>query len=254
MRCSSPSGVTDSCRTASWRVSSSPRSAFRGSPNSRCARTARRARRPGSRSHRPRPLRGRRSASRASPAWESCSRSSASGSCTAPGRSDLAVWLATWAFGPILLALVISIARPIFLDRYLVTTAPAFAMLAAVAVMSVAGRLRAGVVVGQPLWRPRSGSWCGTQTADDGNWRGEDWRSAVATVMARRGDAASSSLPGGRTTRRSTTAPPPTTSRQRIRSGFSTGRKTARRFRPTSGVRSASVITCWWRSFSSAGG
>ena len=50
------------------------------------------------------------------------------------GKSDLAVWLATWAFGPILLALVISIARPIFLDRYLVTTAPAFAMLAAVAV------------------------------------------------------------------------------------------------------------------------
>ena len=105
------------------------------------------------------------------------------------GKSDLAVWLATWAFGPILLALVISIARPIFLDRYLVTTAPAFAMLAAVAVMGVAGRLRAGVAVaaavataiGLVLWY---------QTADEGNWRGEDWRSAVATIMARRGDAA----------------------------------------------------------------
>jgi len=105
------------------------------------------------------------------------------------GKSELAVWLATWAFGPILLALVISIARPIFLDRYLVTTAPAFAMLAAVAVMGVAGRLRAGVAVaaavataiGLVLWY---------QTADDGNWRGEDWRSAVTTIMAQRGDAA----------------------------------------------------------------
>jgi len=104
------------------------------------------------------------------------------------GNTTLAVWLATWAFGPFVFALVISLARPIFLDRYLVISTPAFAMLAAVAVMSLAGRLRAVVVavaavataVGLALWY---------SSAEDGNWRGEDWRSAVATVVDRRTEA-----------------------------------------------------------------
>ena len=104
------------------------------------------------------------------------------------GNGALAVWLATWAVGPWVLALVISLGRPIFLDRYLVIATPAFAMLAAVAVMSLAGRLRAGVVavaavataVGLVLWY---------SSAEDGNWRGEDWRSAVSTVMERSGEA-----------------------------------------------------------------
>jgi mannosyltransferase len=104
------------------------------------------------------------------------------------GDRQLAVWLGSWAFGPFVLALVISLARPVFLDRYLVIAAPAFAMLAAVGVLSVAGRLRAGVVVlaavatgiGLALWY---------QTSDDGNWRGEDWRGAVETVLARSGEA-----------------------------------------------------------------
>ena len=122
-------------------------------------------------------------------------------------EADLAVWLATWAFGPILLALVISIARPIFLDRYLVIAAPAFAMLAAVAVMGVAGRLRAGVVCRGRCARRRSGSRSGTR------------RQMTATGVARTGgapsrrswsDAAmptrSSSFRGGLTMRRSTTA------------------------------------------------
>ena len=104
------------------------------------------------------------------------------------GKGSLAVLLATWAFGPFVLALVISVARPIFLDRYLVIATPAFAMLAAVAVMGLAGRLRAGVLVvaavatavGLALWY---------SSAENGNWRGEDWRSAVATVIERRGEA-----------------------------------------------------------------
>ena len=169
--------------------SSSPRSVFRGSPSSRCARTARRARRRGSRSRRPSPLtratarrlghrRARRSACSCRSLVPAPSRESRISRCgSRRGRS-----------GRSLLALVISIARPIFLDRYLVTAAPAFAMLAAVAVMGLAGRLRAGVVVaaavataiGLVLWY---------STADDGNWRGEDWRSAVATVIERRGEA-----------------------------------------------------------------
>ena len=104
-------------------------------------------------------------------------------------------------------------------------------------------------------WRRRSGSCSGTQTADDGNWRGEDWRSAVATIMERRGDAdAVVVAPWWAHDAAEYYGAPPKTCRQRIRSGFSTGRRTARRFRPTSGVRSASAITCWWRGFSSAGG
>ena len=104
------------------------------------------------------------------------------------GDTALAVWLATWAFGPFVLAVVISLARPIFVDRYLVIATPAFAMLAAVAVMSLVGRVRAVVVavaavataVGLVVWH---------SSAEDGNWRGEDWRSAVSTVVERGGEA-----------------------------------------------------------------
>lgn len=104
------------------------------------------------------------------------------------GQGSLAVWLATWAVGPFALALVLSLARPVFLDRYLVTAAPAFAMLAAVAVLGLTGRLRAAAlvvagiatVVALVFWY---------QTADEGNWRGEDWRSAVETVSKRQGEA-----------------------------------------------------------------
>ena len=54
--------------------------------------------------------------------------------------------------------------------------------------MSVTGRMRIGAAtvavvatcVGLVLWY---------QTTDDGNWRGEDWRSAVATVLARSDEA-----------------------------------------------------------------
>jgi 4-amino-4-deoxy-L-arabinose transferase-like glycosyltransferase len=100
----------------------------------------------------------------------------------------LAVWLAAWAFGPMAFALVISIARPIFLDRYLATAAPAFALLAAVGVLGLTARLRVGAIaaaavasaVALVLWY---------QTTDDGNWRGEDWRSAVAAVLARSAEA-----------------------------------------------------------------
>ena len=104
------------------------------------------------------------------------------------GEGELAVWLAVWALGPFVFALAISVARPVFLDRYLVIATPAFAMLAAIALLGLAARLRAGVVVlaaaasavALVLWY---------QSADDGNWRGEDWRSAVAAVSDRRGEA-----------------------------------------------------------------
>ena len=104
------------------------------------------------------------------------------------GDRPLAVWLAAWAFGPFLFALAISVARPVFLDRYLVIATPAFAMLSAIAVLGLARRLRTGVVVlaalatavALVLWY---------QSAEEGNWRGEDWRSAVAAVSDRRDEA-----------------------------------------------------------------
>jgi mannosyltransferase len=104
------------------------------------------------------------------------------------GERPVAAWLATWAFAPFVFALVVSLARPVFVDRYLIVAAPAFSILAAVAVMYLAGWLRAGAVtaaavatcVGLALWY---------HTTYDGNWRGEDWRSAVATVLARSDDA-----------------------------------------------------------------
>jgi mannosyltransferase len=104
------------------------------------------------------------------------------------GRSDLALWLGVWATAPFVLALAVSFVTPIYLDRYLITAAPAFAMLAGVAVLGV-GR-RAGVplgaaaavatTIGLVLWYTEG---------DGGNWRGEDWRGAVRTVLERRSES-----------------------------------------------------------------
>jgi mannosyltransferase len=101
---------------------------------------------------------------------------------------EVAAWLGTWALAPFALALVVSLVRPVYLDRYLIVATPAFALLVGVAVMSLPRRLRvaagtAAVVatcVGLVLWYSE-----GT----DGNWRGENWRDAVGTVLERRGEA-----------------------------------------------------------------
>lgn len=103
------------------------------------------------------------------------------------GRRDVVVWLGSWALSPFTLALLVSTVRPIYLDRYLLVAAPAFALLAGVAVMGVGRRLRvvllaAAVVItaaGLAQWYSKS----------DGNWRGEDWSSAVQTVVDRRAEA-----------------------------------------------------------------
>jgi hypothetical protein len=104
------------------------------------------------------------------------------------GRVDPAVWIGIWAFGPFALALVASFARPIYLDRYLITAAPAFALLAAIALLGVSRRAAALLVVlvvaatsvGLVEWY---------RTAGNGNWRGERWRDAVAHVDARHAEA-----------------------------------------------------------------
>jgi mannosyltransferase len=104
------------------------------------------------------------------------------------GSGGLASWLAVWALAPFVIALVVSIVRPVFLDRYLAIAAPAFAMLAAVAVVTVSRRVRIGMVcvtaaataAGLAVWYSSAG---------DGNWRGEDWRRATTTVTARADEA-----------------------------------------------------------------
>jgi mannosyltransferase len=104
-------------------------------------------------------------------------------------QSSIATWLGTWAFAPFVLALAVSLVRPIYLDRYLMIAAPAFALLGGVALMYLGTRWRAAAVaavvvvtsVGLVRWY---------STAGDGNWRGEDWRTAVSTVLAKRGNAA----------------------------------------------------------------
>jgi len=103
-------------------------------------------------------------------------------------RPDLALWLGVWAFTPFVLALLPSAFRPIFLDRFLILAAPAFALLAAVAVVGLGRRVGvvalAAAVVATCLGLV---AWYGT--AARGNWRDENWRSAVATVLARRGES-----------------------------------------------------------------
>jgi mannosyltransferase len=103
-------------------------------------------------------------------------------------RADLALWLGVWAFAPFLLALLPSAFRPIFLDRFLILAAPAFAVLAAIAVVGL-GRWLGGVALAVAIAATCVGlaTWYGA--ADRGNWRGEDWRSAVAAVLARRGES-----------------------------------------------------------------
>jgi mannosyltransferase len=105
------------------------------------------------------------------------------------GRSDLGVWLGTWAFTPFVFALIVSFVKPIYLDRYLITAAPAFALLAAVAIFGVGARwgaiLAALAIAATAIGLVR---WYGY---GETGWRGEGWRPAVEAVLARRavGDA-----------------------------------------------------------------
>jgi len=98
----------------------------------------------------------------------------------------LGSWLFAWAFAPFMLAFLLSFLRPIYLDRYLITAAPGFALLGGVAVVWTGRRLGTALaavaiamtVVGVAGWY---------STGHDGNWRGEGWRQAVAAVERRQG-------------------------------------------------------------------
>lgn len=104
------------------------------------------------------------------------------------GIRDRAAWLGVWAFAPFAVSLLPSAMRPIFLDRYLIVAAPAFALLASVAVTGIGRRLRS--VAGLAAVVATSfGLLAWYSTTSHGNWHGEDWRSAVATVLRREHEA-----------------------------------------------------------------
>lgn len=101
------------------------------------------------------------------------------------GRTDLAVWLGTWAFAPFAVTLVASIVKPMFLDRYLIVAAPAFALLGGFAVWFVGSRLRTALVLALVV-ATGAGLLYWYSQGRDGNWRGEDWRAASEAVLDRR--------------------------------------------------------------------
>ena len=104
------------------------------------------------------------------------------------GDRDLPIWLGVWAASPFVLALLVSFGRPIYLDRYLMVATPAFALLAAAGIMGVRRGVRIALVVAVAV-ATVAGLAHWYSLAEEGNWHGEDWRRAVATVVDRRGEA-----------------------------------------------------------------
>jgi hypothetical protein len=100
------------------------------------------------------------------------------------GDGAASLWLGAWALSPFLVSLVASFKQPIFLDRYLIVAAPAFALLGGVALVGVRRRARTVLVVGLVAATAVGLSeWY--SLGEGGNWRGEDWRGAVAYVQTR---------------------------------------------------------------------
>ena len=109
-------------------------------------------------------------------------------------RRDLALWLTTWAAAPFVLTLLALPLKPLFLDRYLITAAPAFALLGGVALVWMGRQWRIVAVVlvlGVTVFG--LARWYATVDRD-GNWRGEGQaqpgrasrRGAVVRVAGRR--------------------------------------------------------------------
>ena len=62
------------------------------------------------------------------------------------GEHANALWLGVWAFSPFLVSLLVSLAKPVYLDRYLIIAAPAFALLGGAALVAVSQRWRLALV------------------------------------------------------------------------------------------------------------
>lgn len=95
---------------------------------------------------------------------------------------DAITWLCAWAFAPLVLAAVVSIVKPVFLDRFLIGAAPAYAMLGGIAIAWSGQRLRVllvGVVAAATMLG--LASWYSHDAGT--SWRGENWEQAVSTTM-----------------------------------------------------------------------
>jgi mannosyltransferase len=101
----------------------------------------------------------------------------------------LAVWLGAWAAAPFALALLTTAVTPVFLDRYLIVAAPGFAFLAGVAITR-AGRRLGPLLAGVAALACLVALLHWYSARPDGNWRGEDWRGAVAALRAESGSSA----------------------------------------------------------------
>jgi len=94
--------------------------------------------------------------------------------------------LASWAFLPLAATVAMTPLADIFIDRYLIVSAPAFALLAAAAIarlrgpwrVGAVGTLAVGAVAGLLIWYAPDGS---------DNWAGQDWKAATRYAMAHGG-------------------------------------------------------------------
>jgi mannosyltransferase len=100
------------------------------------------------------------------------------------GDGAMSLWLGVWAFSPFVVLLIASLEQPLFLDRYLLVAAPAFALLGGVALASV-GRVWRIALVACLVLATAVGLAEWYSVSEGGNWRGEDWRSAAAYVRSR---------------------------------------------------------------------
>ena len=94
--------------------------------------------------------------------------------------------LVSWAIAPFGILLALTPVADVFIDRYLIVSAPAFALLVAVALVGLRGpwrvgaigTLAVGVVAGLLIWYAPDGS---------DNWTGQDWNAATRYAMAHGG-------------------------------------------------------------------
>ena len=94
--------------------------------------------------------------------------------------------LVSWAIAPFAIALALTPVADVFIDRYLIVSAPAFALLVAVALhrlrgpwrVGAIGTLALGLVAGLLIWYAPDGS---------DNWTGQDWKAATRYAMAHGG-------------------------------------------------------------------
>ena len=96
--------------------------------------------------------------------------------------------LGCWALAPLVLSIAVTPIGKVFVDRYLIVSTPAFALLVSAALVRARGAWRVGALVafaagtlaGLAIWYSPDGSQ---------NWRGEDWKAATRYVMSRGGAA-----------------------------------------------------------------